>query len=181
MRTVAKVLVVALLALAGLILAPAAPSHACTCMPQTPQDVMANHPAVVVGVPIEVTPQGGQNAVTFEVHHSYKTRLPAQITVMTAKDAAACGVYFELGVEQTVVLDGLAEPHPPKDTWHADSCANLNSAELIQHAGESLTPTAAPGDEASSMSTVTAAGIGIGALAVLAGLIGWWYSGLRRR
>jgi len=91
-----RIVTLALVATLFVALAPGT-ATACSCMPVTTQDMVAEARIVFVGEEIARTDVGGQQAwgsvaVTFQVTEAYKGQVSEQMTVITGESSAGCGV-----------------------------------------------------------------------------------------
>ena len=126
MRRLLFLLPLLLVVVAGLVVGPASPACACSCVPNTPSGHIDVADAVVDGVVTAVAPfedrGGGQSSegyeMTVRVTSTFKgTGLGPELTVRTALHEASCGQVLPTGVGYRIHLqrDG--------DGWWTGLCS----------------------------------------------------------
>ena len=179
MLRVVRVLIAALLAMSGLVLATAAPAFACTCQPGDIEQQTRRADAVFVAKVDGVTEVGRKFEYALTANRSYKGTIERETTVTTHQATTACGLgELEVGTDYVFLVTGDTPPYA------ASSCdgsgpANPGRMEKIEAAlgaGEVISPPAPPaptmtkveGSAPASVSRLAAPG---GAL-VLVGFLG---------
>jgi hypothetical protein len=172
---VRRVLVVAALAVVGVVLGPVTPACACSCAEMTPEESFAGSEMAFVGVvtkidrPLVFMNSGQPVEVTLAVSEVYKGRVSQRFVVTTASDGAACGYDFAEGGRYVV----LASTHG--GTVNTGLCSgNRNLATESNPYSFGSAPT--PGGPADGWTTTRTVAVAAGgaALAIATALWFWW-------
>ncbi len=78
------------------------PAFACSCAMATPSEQFENAKAVFVGTVKDISADGYDNIVDFDVSESRKGLNTKSVSVTTSQQGASCGFSFEKGREYTV-------------------------------------------------------------------------------
>ena len=174
-----RVLIAALLAMSGLVLATAAPAFACKCQAADIDRQTTRADAVFVATVDGLTEVGRKFEYAVTATHSYKGTIDRETTIRSNQATEACGLgELEVDTDYLFLVTGDAPPYA------ATSCggsgpANPGRMERVEAtlgAGESIDPPAPPaptmtkveGADPAAVSRLAAPG---GALA-LVGLLG---------
>jgi hypothetical protein len=143
-----RLLIAALLAMSGLVLATAAPAFAaCTCKPADVDQQTRRADAVFVASVDGVTEVGRKFEYALTATHAYKGTIERETTVTTHQTTTACGLgELEAGTDYVFLVTGDTAP------YSASSCdgsgrANTGRMEKIEAAlgaGEVISPPAPP-------------------------------------
>jgi hypothetical protein len=180
---VRRVLVVAALAVVGVVLGPVTPACACSCAEMTPEESFAESEMAFVGIvtkidrPLVFMNSGQPVEVTLAVTEVYKGRVSERFVVTTASDGAACGYDFAEGGRYVV----LASTYDGRvDTGLCSGNRNL-AVESNPYSSGSLPTPGGPVDGWTTTRTVAVAAGGVAALAVATALWFWWRRRIRIR
>ena len=176
---VVRVLIAALLAMSGLVLATAATASACTCASADIDKQAERADAVFVATVDAVTEVGQKFEYAVTVTHAYKGAVDRETTVRSAKAATACGLgELKVGVDYVFLVTGDAPPYAASSCGGSGpaSSGRITKVEGALGAGEHVAPPAPPaptmtqveGTAPASVSRLAAPG---GAL-VLVGFLG---------
>lgn len=105
-RAMGRIAGAALLVALAVVLLPATPAHACSCVSRSTGTVFRESPEVLVGAPVDVAEHepdgaafGQRRSYRIEVREALKGQVPAEIEVWTGAGGGDCGVVLELGEE----------------------------------------------------------------------------------
>lgn len=175
----ARVLVAALLAMSGLVLATAAPAFACKCQVADVERQTSRADAVFVARVETVTDVGRRFEYAVTATHGYKGTVDRETTIRSNRTASACGLgELRTGTDYVFLVTGDAPPYAASSCGGSGRAGAGRIAEVegVLGAGEDIAPPAPPAptmtkvEEAAPASVARLAAPG-GAL-VLVGLLG---------
>jgi hypothetical protein len=142
-----RVLIAALLAMSGLVLATAAPAFACRCQVADIDRQTTRADAVFVATVDGVTEVGRKFEYAVTATHSYKGTVDRETTIRSYQAAAACGLgELKVGTDYVFLVTGDAPPYAAT-TCGGSGPANagrITEVESVLGAGEDITPPAPP-------------------------------------
>lgn len=107
LMTLARVVIAALLAVSGLVLATSAPAFACTCAPGTIAAKADRVDAVFVAEVDGVTEVGARFVYAVTATHAYQGTVEREVTVETRQQTSACGLgELENGTDYVFFANG---------------------------------------------------------------------------
>lgn len=122
--------VLAVVSLAGMILAPALAS-ACSCAPPPPpREALKGSTAVFSGKVVEVKRHDEfRFAVVFAAEESWKGIDAREVVVYTPDNGAACGVNFEKGRRYLVYANEVPQGEPAKKVLSTHLCTRTKKLD----------------------------------------------------
>lgn len=107
-----RVLIAALLAMSGLVLATAAPASACTCQVADVEKQTERADAVFLGTVDEITEVGQKFEYAVTLSHSYKGTVDRETTVTSNQVTSACGLgRLAVGTDYMFLVSGDSPPY----------------------------------------------------------------------
>lgn len=149
-----RVLIAALLAMSGLVLATAAPAFACRCAAADIDQQTERADAVFVATVDGVTEVGRKFEYAVTATHSYKGTVDRETTVRSNQDTSACGLgELAVGTDYLFLVTGDSPPYAATTCGGSGpaSAARITEVEGALGAGEDI---AAPAPPAPTMTKV---------------------------
>jgi hypothetical protein len=174
-----RVLIAALLAMSGLVLATAAPAFACKCQASDIDQQTERADAVFVATVDGVTEVGQKFELAVTATHAYKGTVDRETTVATPQATSACGLgELKVGTDYVFLVTGDTPP------YSASSCGGsgpandrrISEVESALGAGEAIAPPAPPAPTMTKVEEATPASVARlaapGVALVLVGFLG---------
>jgi hypothetical protein len=142
-----RLLIAALLAMSGLVLATAAPAFACTCKPTDVEKQTRRADAVFVASVDGVTEVGRKFEYALTASHAYKGTIDRETAVTTRQATTACGLgELEAGTDYVFLVTGDTPPYSASscDGSGRASTGRMEKIEAALGAGEVISPPAPP-------------------------------------
>ena len=176
---VVRVLIAALLAMSGLVLATAAPAFACKCQAADIEKQTARADAVFVAEVDEVTEVGQKFEYSVTATHSYKGTVDRETTITSNQSTTACGLgELKVGTDYVFLVTGDTPPYSAT-TCGGSGPATTGRIEQIEGAlgaGEVISPPAPPAPTMTKVEGATPASVSRlaapGGALVLVGFLG---------
>lgn len=174
-----RVLIAALLAMSGLVLATAAPAFACKCQAADIDRQTTRADAVFVATVDGVTEVGRKFEYAVTATHSYKGNLDRETTISSNQSTEACGLgELKVGTDYLFLVTGDAPPYSATTCGGSGpaSTGRITEVESALGAGEDIAPPAPPAPTMTKLEGATPAPVSRlaapGGALVLVGFLG---------
>jgi len=153
-RPVMGLVIAALLAISGLVLATAAPAFACKCQVVDVEQQATRADAVFVAEADGVTEVGRRFDYALTATHAYKGAVARETTITTNQATTACGLgELKIGTDYIFLVTGDTPPYTATSCGGSGpaNATRLSEIETVLGAGDDI---AAPAPPAPSMTKV---------------------------
>ncbi len=184
LMTVARVVIAALLAMSGLVLATTAPAFACKCQVVDVAKQATRADTVFVAETNGVTEAGRKFEYTLTATHAYKGTVERETAITTNQATTACGLgELKTGTDYIFLVTGDTPPYAATSCGGSGpaNAKRLSEIETVLGEGEDI---AAPAPPAPSMTKVEESApapvarlAAPGGALVLVGLLGMFFVG----
>jgi hypothetical protein len=166
-----RTLFAALVAAAALVVVAPSPASACSCVAQTPRELVAGADLVVAGTVVDRDDPlfSGEVTYTVDAETVYRGAVTERFTFRSAGDGGACGVEgVEPGGRVLLLLD------EGEQGWHGSLCGGTGTVteEQVRAFADPVEGQPLPGGPDGRTSSLPL--VGLGAFAALAAVAGGW-------